>query len=96
MLKAGAEDAQNCRIQPKYVKISFESLEAAESAAAKMAEEKSVGALTQDAEFWRTAIEINALTLFFVPDAYKTEELCELAVIRNGNALIYPSRNEKL
>jgi len=65
-------------------KVIFESPEAAEQKAAKMAVEKSVSAIGQDAEFWRIAIEIDAHTLFYVPDEYMTKELCALAVERNG------------
>ncbi len=89
MLKAGSEKEKNRRILPNSAKISCESAEAAEASAAKMAEEKSISALKQDAEFWRIAIEINSYLLFFVPDEYKTKELCTLAVIRNGAALMY-------
>jgi len=80
-------------------KLSFESVEKAELKAAKMAAQKSASSLKQDAEFWRIAIEINALLLLFVPDEYKTPELCTLAVTRNRHALKYvprQSRNVKL
>jgi len=43
----------------------------------------------EDGTFWRIAIEIIALLLFFVPNTYKTKELCALASRRNGLALRY-------
>jgi len=87
MLKAGSEE--NWRMPPNKKKILFENPETAEQEAAKTAAEKSISAIKQDAEFWRIAIEINALLLFFVPDEYLTPELCSLAVGRNGMALKY-------
>ena len=84
-----ADSVEEGLIPQHAAKLSFESEEAAEAAALKMIEKNSAGALAQDAEFWRSAIEINARLLFFVPDPYKTEELCALAAARNGRALEY-------
>ena len=70
-------------------KTTYADPAAAEIEGQKTAQEKSVGSLKEDAEFWRIAIEINALLLFFVPDMYKTKELYALASHRNGLALRY-------
>jgi len=83
MQKAKSEEAYLYKVK----RIPCESSEAAEQEALLWAAEKSVSAIRQDAEFWRIAIEINALLLFFVPDEYKTQELCTLAVARDGMAL---------
>ena len=49
-------------------KTVFADSPAAEEEGQKLAVEKSAGAITQDAEFWRIAIEINAYLIYFVPD----------------------------
>ena len=63
----------------KYEGFDPESMQKAEveteQEALLMEAEKSVSAIDQDAEFWRSAIEINAMLLFFVPDEYRTPEL---------------------
>jgi hypothetical protein len=90
MLKAGTEEKQLWgAMSPNGRKIPCESPDAAEQKAAKMMAEKSVAAIRQDVEFWRIAIDINAMLLFFVPDVYKAQELCALAVVKNGGALQY-------
>jgi len=95
MLKAGTEEAEHCFMPPDAQRLSFSNPAEAEEQAAKMIKEKSKknesgsAALKQDAEFWRIAIQISAHRLFFVPEEYKTRELCVLAACRNGTALRY-------
>ena len=52
LLKAGTEEEQYWCMPPNAKRISFESPDAAEQEAAKMAAEKSVSAIKQDAEFY--------------------------------------------
>ena len=81
------EEYKPSRISPNMQKITFADPVSARIAGGKMTDEKRAGSVTQDAEFWRTVIEINPLLLFFVPIEYRTKELCSLAAGRNGFAL---------
>jgi len=47
-----------------------------EQEAILLAAEKSKYAIKQNAEFWRIAVEINPMLLFFVPDEYLAAVLC--------------------
>jgi len=70
-------------------KVSFTDSTAARKEGQRLAQGKSVGSITQDAEFWRIAVEINAYIIYFVPDRYKTKKLCALAVRKEGRTLKY-------
>ena len=66
----------------KMKKIEFPDPETAEQEATKMIEEKRINAVEQDADFWYKKIDFCGNLIFFVPDEYKTEELCALAGMR--------------
>ena len=95
MLKAGTEDEKEYDMPLEVKKMSFENPSRARKEAAKLINERSVknengaSALKQDGEFWRDAVQVNACLLFFVPDEYRTKELCALAVGREGQTLRY-------
>ena len=72
-------------------KMTFIDSSTTELEADKITAEKRKAALKQDAEFWKIAIEINANLLYFVPDEFKTVDLYNLAVVRNGKALRFIS-----
>jgi len=88
-LEAGVNEEKDYRGLWNVHRTTYADSRTAEIKGQKLAREKSAGALKENAEFWRIAIEINALLLFFVPREYKTKELCALAARREGSALKY-------